>query len=315
MRLGTRGSALATTQARVVGRALRQAGTDVEIVTVRTEGDLSERPLTEIGGTGVFATALRTALLRREIDLAVHSLKDLPVAAYPGLRIAAITAREDARDAVITATGQPLGDLDASARVGTGSPRRAGQVAALAPAVQVVDIRGNVGTRIAKLRSGEVDALILAAAGLQRLGRADEITHTLSYADMLPAPGQGALAVECRAPEQASSSATERDRAGDEVIARACAELDDAATRDCVSAERAMLEALEAGCTAPVGALATHAADGYELTGWISHQGWSARISANGRDPSELGQHVARELLRNIAAHDPQQIPPLECES
>ncbi|MGB3686333.1 MAG: hydroxymethylbilane synthase [Ornithinimicrobium sp.] len=313
MRLGTRGSALATTQAHLIGGQLRAAGSNVDIVTVKTEGDVSDRPLTEIGGTGVFATALRTALLRREIDIAVHSLKDLPVANYPGLSIAAITVREDPRDVVITANGQPLHELGSSARVGTGSPRRAGQLAALAPAVEVVDIRGNVNTRIAKLRSGQVEALVLAAAGMARLGRSAEVTQTLSPEEMLPAPGQGALAVECRDPEYGPSSEHARDR--DFRIKTACAALDDPLTRGCVEAERAMLSALEAGCTAPVGALATRSGDEYELTGWVRQAGVSPRIKATGPDPSELGRQVAQKLLRAIAAHGPEQISKLECES
>ncbi|MGB5952282.1 MAG: hydroxymethylbilane synthase [Ornithinimicrobium sp.] len=314
MKLGTRGSALATTQAKHIGARLQENGAEIEIVTVKTEGDRSQRPLTEIGGTGVFATALREALLRREIDIAVHSLKDLPVAAYPGLKIAAITTREDARDVVITSNGQLLTALEASAKVGTGSPRRAGQLATLAPSVQVVDIRGNVNTRISKVRSGQLDAVVLAAAGLKRLGRSEEITHTLSFEEMLPAPGQGALAVECRDPgDVAPANASEQER--DDLIRIACSALDDSVTRACVEAERSMLAALEAGCTAPVGALATPVADGYELTGWVSSSGVSPRISAIGPDPDELGHHVAQELLRVIAAHGPEQMMNLECES
>ncbi len=314
MRLGTRGSALATTQANLIREKLRAAGSDVDIVTVKTEGDASDRPLTEIGGTGVFATALRTALLRREIDIAVHSLKDLPVAECPGLNIAAITVREDPRDVVITAKGQPLHELGPTARVGTGSPRRAGQLADLAPAVQVVDIRGNVNTRIAKLRNGEVEALVLAAAGMARLGRSAEVTQTLSLEEMLPAPGQGALAVECRDPEY-GAPLSEHARESDVHIRTACAALDDPLTRGCVEAERAMLSALEAGCTSPVGALATRPGDRYELTGWVRQAGVSPRIKATGPDPSELGRQVAQELLRVIAAHGPEQISKLECES
>ena len=242
LRLGTRRSRLASTQSTHVADALRAHGHTVELVEIVTEGDRSSAPLEVIGGTGVFASALRAALQRGEVDFAVHSLKDLPTTPEPGLVIAAIPRREDVRDVLISRDGSTLGELPSGARVGTGSPRRAAQVHALGLGLETVSIRGNVETRIAAATSGELDAVILARAGLSRLGLLDQVSETLDPIQILPAAGQGALAVECRA--------------ADEEVGRILAVLDDADTRTCVSAERAVLRALEAGCTAPVGVLA-----------------------------------------------------------
>ncbi len=296
MRLGTRASALAMTQAERVAAQLRSGGAEVELVTVATHGDLSTAPLTQIGGSGVFASALRTALLNGEIDLAVHSLKDLPVAPHPGLMLAAITAREDSRDAVISHEGTGLAGLAPGAKVGTGSPRRAAQLALLAPHVEVVDIRGNVETRIAAVRQGRVDAVVLAAAGLQRLDRSAEADQFLEPEQMLPAPGQGAVAVECRIP--IGQDLLGDNRARDESVAHACAALDDGPTRACVTAERELLAILEAGCTAPVGALATPHHQGYRLTGWMQFGATHARAAATGADPLDVGREVAQQLLQ-----------------
>lgn len=242
LRLGTRRSALAWTQSSQVADALRARGHDVELVAVVTEGDVSQAPLRTLGGTGVFAAALREALVRGEVDLAVHSLKDLPTAPHADLVVAAIPAREDPRDAVVGRDGRTLADLGAGARVGTGSPRRVAQLNALGLGLETQDIRGNVDTRLRMVEDGRVDAVVLATAGLRRLGLAERITEVLDPIQMLPAPGQGALAVECRA-----------DRAD---VRAALAGLDDADTRTCVVAERTLLAVLEAGCSAPVGALA-----------------------------------------------------------
>ena len=242
IRLGTRRSALATTQAGWVADRLRALGHRVEMVEITTFGDTSTAPLATIGGTGVFATAIRQALIRGEIDLAVHSLKDLPVAPEPGLVVAAIPVREDPRDALVARDNLTLAELPAGSVVGTGSPRRAAQLAALGLGLRVEPVRGNVDTRLRLVHDGTCDAVILARAGLARLGRLDEVSELLDPLQMLPAAGQGALAVECR-----------EDRA--DVVA-AVAPLDDADTRACVAAERALLAGLEAGCTAPVGALA-----------------------------------------------------------
>lgn len=301
MRLGTRASALATTQAQWVADELRALGVEVEIVHVQTEGDQSSAPLTQIGGNGVFASALRTALRAGDIDCAVHSLKDLPVAPEEGLAIAAIPAREDPRDVVISAGHVPLGDLPHGSTVGTGSPRRAEQLATLAPHVRTVDIRGNVGTRIDKVSRGDVDAIVLAAAGLTRLGRMGEVTQVLELDAMLPAAGQAALAIECRAVEAPALSSEPVSNDGDAAIYAACAALDDPVTRACVSAERTMLETLEAGCTAPVGAHARAVGQGYHLTGWSAGRHTRARVSDTGDDPISLGQSVAEQLLKQMS--------------
>jgi hydroxymethylbilane synthase len=244
LRLGTRKSALALAQSTLVADAIRLAtGREVELVHVTTEGDVSRESLASLGGTGVFVSALRDALLMGEIDLAVHSLKDLPTAELPELELIAVPERADARDALVARDGLTLESLPAGATVGTGSPRRAAQLKAMRPDLDVVDIRGNVDTRIGLVDSGRVDAVVLAKAGLERLGRLDVITETIDPSVMLPAPGQGALAVE-----------VVRDLAGDDRHAP-LRQIDDAATRAAVTAERAVLSALEAGCSAPVGAL------------------------------------------------------------
>ncbi|MDQ3383237.1 MAG: hydroxymethylbilane synthase [Actinomycetota bacterium] len=286
LRLGTRASALATTQSEWVAGRLRELGHQVELVTVRTEGDASDRPLTEIGGAGVFAGALRRALHEGRIDVAVHSLKDLPVAGEPGLVLAAVPEREDPRDALVARAGLPLADLPDGTVLGTGSPRRAAQLALVAPHVKICDIRGNVDTRIGKVRSGELDAVVLAAAGLHRLGRIEEASEVLDPTFMLPAPGQGALAVECRA--------------DDEAVIATVQPLDDATTRRCVRAERALLARLEAGCTAPVAALGTVDGDALELTGFVALDGRSARGRMRGTEPVHLGHRLADALLADL---------------
>ncbi|WP_324786483.1 hydroxymethylbilane synthase [Streptomyces sp. H51] len=247
LRLGTRRSKLAMAQSGQVADAVSQVtGRPVELVEITTYGDTSREHLAQIGGTGVFVTALREALVRGEVDFAVHSLKDLPTAQPADLVLAAIPVREDPRDVIVARDALKFTDLPRGARIGTGSPRRMAQLNAYARShgldIETRPIRGNVDTRIGYVRDGELDAVVLAAAGLSRLGRLDEVTDFLSVDTILPAPGQGALAVECAA-----------DRA--ELIA-ALGELDDPFTRAAVTAERALLAALEAGCSAPVGALA-----------------------------------------------------------
>ncbi|MEH3075284.1 MAG: hydroxymethylbilane synthase [Quadrisphaera sp.] len=289
LRLGTRRSALARTQSEHVAQALRErTGRAVELVEVTTEGDVSRAPLSSLGGTGVFATALREALLAGRVDLAVHSLKDLPTAPAEGLVVAAVPPREDPRDVLVASGGRRLADLPAGARVGTGSPRRAAQLRALRPDLEVVDVRGNVDTRLRMVSDGPLDAVVLARAGLLRLGRADEVTEVLGTDQLLPAPGQGALAVECRA--------------DDEDVRAACALLDDAASRAATTAERALLAALEAGCAAPVGALAVADEDGgLHLTGLVAALDGSATAArtgaGTGADAADLGRRVAAELL------------------
>jgi len=245
IRLGTRRSALAQAQSQQVADALSHAsGRAVRLVMVTTEGDVSREPLSSLGGTGVFVSALRDALVRGEVDIAVHSLKDLPTAAAPGLETIAIPLRGDPRDALIARDGHTLATLPEGARVGTGSPRRAAQLMALRPDLSVVDIRGNIDTRLAFVTGGTLDAVVLARAGLERLDRLAAVTESIDPSLMLPAPGQGALAVEVRTD------------ALDDDLQASLRSLDDGATRAAVTAERAVLSALEAGCSAPVGALA-----------------------------------------------------------
>jgi hydroxymethylbilane synthase len=291
VRIGTRASLLATTQSRLVADLVRaRLGREVELVEVTTEGDRSSEPLTTLGGTGVFVTALREALLDGRVDLAVHSLKDLPTAPAPGIALAAVPPREDPRDVVVARDGLTLGGLPVGSRVGTGSPRRAAQLHALGLGLEVVDIRGNVDTRLAKVSSGEYDAVVLARAGLARIGRLDDVTEVLDPIQVLPAPGQGALAVEARS--------------GDPLVAELRV-IDDPVSRATVTAERAVLATLEGGCSAPIGALGEVAEgdDGDEL--WIravalSPDGsLSVRMSATGRpeDAADLGGRLARDML------------------
>jgi len=298
VRIGTRASLLATTQSELVATMVRdRLGRETELVTVTTEGDRTQAegaPLDQAGGTGVFVSALRDALLAGEVDVAVHSLKDLPTAPPDGITLAAVPLREDPRDVVVARDGLTLGELPAGARVGTGSPRRVAQLHALGLGLDVVGVRGNVDTRIAKVRSGEYDAVLLARAGLARIGRLEEVTEVLDPLQVLPAPGQGALAVECRA---------------DDDLVAALAALDDHASRAAVEAERAVLATLEGGCSAPIGALAdvVEGEDGEEL--WVraialSRDGaLSVRMSATGdpHDAAGVGTRLAKEMLADGA--------------
>jgi hydroxymethylbilane synthase len=289
-RLGTRGSALALAQAGHVADALRELGHEVELVRITTHGDTSAAAITQLGGTGVFVTALRDALLAGDVDLAVHSYKDLPTAPAEGLVIAAVPVRQDARDALVARDGLTLGELPSGARVGTGSPRRTAQLRALGMGLEIVPVRGNVDTRIGYVESGELDAVVLARAGLARLGRLDAITETLDPLQVLPAPAQGALAIECR---------------DDSELVAVLKALDDPDARVAVDAERALLAALEAGCSAPVGAMAevVDGDDGPEvfLRGLVAALDGSdaVRLSATGptHDAAGVGQRLAAELL------------------
>ncbi len=292
LRLGTRKSPMALAQSGQVARLITErTGAEVELVGLTTFGDVTRAELAQIGGTGVFVSALRESLLAGEIDLAVHSLKDLPVGPVPGLDLAAVPARDDPRDALAARDGAKYADLPPGARVGTGSPRRAAQLRLLRPDIHPVPVRGNAGTRLAKVTSGELDAVLLAHAGLARIGRLDAVTQVFEPEEMLPAPGQGALAVECRS--------------ADTVLAGLLASVDDPASRCAITAERAVLAALQAGCSAPVGAYAA----GTELLQVRAvvaavDGGSAVRASASGpaAEAGRLGRDVADDLLRRGAA-------------
>jgi hydroxymethylbilane synthase len=299
IRVGTRRSLLATTQSGTVADLIRtRLGREVELVEVTTEGDRTQAdgtPLTA-AGTGVFVGALRDALLRGDVDVAVHSLKDLPTYPQDGIALAAVPGREDPRDVVVARDGLTLGELPPGSRVGTGSPRRAAQLHALGLGLEISPIRGNVDTRIGKVASGEYDAVVLARAGLVRIGRLAQATEVLDPLQMLPAPGQGALAVECRS--------------SDAQLVAELAELDDDHARAAVTAERAVLATLEGGCSAPIGALAevVEGEDGNEI--WVravalSPDGaLSVRMSATGApaDAVGVGSRLASEMLADGAA-------------
>ncbi|EGX61558.1 porphobilinogen deaminase [Streptomyces zinciresistens K42] len=306
LRLGTRRSRLAMAQSGQVADAVsRTTGRPVELVEITTYGDVSREALAQIGGTGVFVTALRDALLGGEIDFAVHSLKDLPTTQPEELALAAVPEREDPRDVIVAREALKLTDLPRGARVGTGSPRRTAQLNAYARGhgldIEMVPIRGNVDTRIRYVRDGGLDAVVLAAAGLSRIGRLDEVTDFLSVDTVLPAPGQGALAVECSA--------------GNADLVAALGELDDPFTRIAVTAERSLLAALEAGCSAPVGALADILVGGQvvkemRLRGVVGTTDGTrmVQLSTTGPVPEThdraltLGRELASEMLAQGAA-------------
>lgn len=301
LRFGTRRSALATAQARYVADALAaRQGREVELVGVNTYGDTSSAALSQIGGMGVFVSALRERLLGGDIDVAVHSLKDLPTEPAPGLTIAAVPSREDPHDALVARDGLTLEELPPGARIGTGSLRRAAQLRALYPKLEMISIRGNVDTRIGKVAAGECDGVVLACAGLTRLGRLGEVTEVLDPERMTPAPGQGALAVECRE--------------GDADLVAALEGLDDPPSRAAVTAERAVLATLEAGCSAPVGAYGEVVApsdrdvahEDLYLRAVVADTAGAAAIRLSGRGSStraeSLGHQLATDMLTQGAA-------------
>jgi hydroxymethylbilane synthase len=292
LRLGSRKSPMAVAQSRQVADLITErTGRRVEIVGVTTLGDVSRAQLTQIGGTGVFVSALRDALLAGEVDLAVHSLKDLPAGPAPGIVLAAVPPRDDPRDALVARDGAKLADLRVNARIGTGSPRRAAQLLALRADLRTVPIRGNAGTRLSQVTDGELDAVVLACAGLARIGYTSAITQIFEPDEMLPAPGQGALAVECRD--------------GEPELAALLAAANDEAAMAAAVAERALLEALGAGCSAPVGGYATGAEQLVMHAAVLSPDGARA-LRAHGRAPAadayQLGRDLAAQLLRNGAA-------------
>lgn len=298
LRLGTRRSALALAQSNAVAAVLRAAGHETELVEVTTEGDRSGAAVVALAGTGVFVTELRQRLIAGEVDVAVHSLKDLPTLPAAGIELAAVPPRADPRDALVARDGLTLAELPNGARVATGSPRRAAQLRALGYGLDVVPIRGNVDSRLRHVEAGDVDAVVVAAAGLQRLGRLDEASEILDPGQVLPAPGQGALAIECR-----TGDATR--------LGALAAALDDPVTRGAVAAERALLATLEAGCSAPVGALADVAAgdtgtDEIYLRAVVASLDGARtiRLSRTGpfTDALSLGHRLAEDLLGAGAA-------------
>ena len=290
--LGSRKSPMAVVQSELVAALITErTGRPVEIVGVTTLGDVSRAQLTQIGGTGVFVSALREALLGGEVDLAVHSLKDLPAGAARGITLAAVPPRDDPRDALAARDGAKLADLPAGARIGTGSPRRAAQLLALRGDLQTVPIRGNAGTRLRQVTDGELDGVVLAAAGLARIGQQNAISQVFEPDEMLPAPGQGALAVECRD--------------DDPELAGLLAAVNDEASMAAAVAERSLLEALAAGCSAPVGGYAAGTGQLAMRAAVLSLDGTRAlRVhgSAPAADARRLGHDLAAELLRRGAA-------------
>ncbi|MFT3661136.1 MAG: hydroxymethylbilane synthase [Gordonia sp. (in: high G+C Gram-positive bacteria)] len=300
IRIGTRGSLLATTQAQGVADRLIAAGHPAELVVIKTPGDADQSsPVAEIG-IGVFTTAIRVALREHRCDVAIHSYKDLPTALEPDLHIV-VPERVDPRDALVSRDGLVLGELPAGSTIGTSSPRRGAQLRALGLGLEIRPLRGNLDSRLGKVANGELDAVVVARAGLVRIGRTDAVTEALDPVVMLPAPAQGALAVECRA--------------DDAELVRILAELDDPSTHAAVDAERAVLATLEAGCTAPIGAIAEVVEsideDGrifaeLSLRAAVAAEDGSDVIRASVVGPVEraaaLGRDLAAELLELGAA-------------
>jgi hydroxymethylbilane synthase len=291
LRLGSRRSPMAMAQSRLVGHAIStQTGREVEYVGIESFGDRSRDPLTQIGGTGVFVSSLRASLLAGEIDVAVHSLKDLPTGAAAGIALAAVPSRDDPRDALVTRDGAKLADLPVRATIGTGSPRRAAQLLLLRPDVRPVPVRGNAGTRLAKVESGDLDAVVLGYAGLARIGRLDSVTQVFEPDEMLPMAGQGALAVECSEAREGL------------VALLGC--VNDPVSRAATMAERSLLGGLLAGCAAPVGAFATGTEElSLHAVVVAADGGRALRGSASGplADAELIGRQVAADLLRRGA--------------
>jgi len=286
VRIGSRGSALALWQAEHIQQRLAALGHEAAIRVITTTGDrIQDRRLEQIGGKGAFLKEIEEAMLAGEVDLAVHSLKDVPTVLPAGLRLCAVLERADPRDAVLSSAGLALKRLPAGARVGTTSLRRRAQVAALRPDLVLQDLRGNVDTRIRKLREGVCDAVLLAVAGLERLGRRGEVTEVLEADVFLPAPGQGAIALECRE--------------NDGPIAAAVAPLDHAPTARAVTAERALLAGLQGGCNVPLGAYAVEEDGALRLTAFVARPDGSdlMRGQARDADPLRAGAALAEQLL------------------
>jgi hydroxymethylbilane synthase len=291
IRIGSRGSVLARWQAEHVQALLLAQGHECRIQIITTTGDrVQDRRLESVGGKGAFLKEIEEAMLAGEVDLAVHSLKDVPTALPAGLRLCAILERADPRDALLSARGSRFGDLPAGSVIGTSSLRRQCQVRALRPDLEVKDLRGNVDTRIQKLRDGRCDAILLALAGLARLGRAGEATEVLDPGTFVPAPGQGAIALECRS--------------ADAAVAAAVAPLNHAPTAREVEAERSLLQALGGGCNVPLGAHATTEGLELRLTAFVGRADGSSLVRGErrGADPAAVGRGLADDLLARGAA-------------
>jgi hydroxymethylbilane synthase len=291
LRLGTRGSALARWQAEWVADRLRDLGQDVQLILIATQGDANLRPLGEIGGQGVFTKEIQRALLDGRIDFAVHSLKDLPTEPVEGLTLAAIPPRESNHDVLVCREAADLDGLPSGSRVGTGSTRRRAQLLYHRPDLTVADIRGNVETRLRKLAEGQFDAIVLAEAGLRRLGLERHVTQILPRSLMLPAVGQGALGIESRTDDQAALEAL--------------AALNHPETQASVLTERSMLSALRAGCLAPVGAWARIEDGDLRLDGIVLSPDGRERlvvsVSGPASEPVETGAEAARRLIADGA--------------
>lgn len=287
--IGTRGSKLALIQSRSVAQALHSAGADVEIRTIRTVGDTLDVALTELGGKGVFVKEIDEALLSGDIDCAIHSMKDVPASLPAGLSVAAVPAREDARDAFVSTLAFKLTGLPKGARVGTSSPRRRAQIFRIRPDLEVVPMRGNVETRLKKLGAGEVDAVILAAAGLKRLGVSSVITEILSLDRMIPAIGQGALAVMAR----------RDDRERMAFIAKAC---HNAVSGLAVRAERALLKAVGGDCHTPIAAHAEVRASGISMSAFMATPDEARAAIEHESGPADQAAEIGRRLAEKLTA-------------
>jgi hydroxymethylbilane synthase len=289
LRLGTRKSPMAVAQSGLVAKLITaRTGVPVELIGLTPFGDVTRAHLPDIGGTGVFVSALRESLLHDEVDLAVHSLKDLPTGEMPGILLAAVPAREDPRDALVGRDGAKLADLAPGAMIGTGSPRRAAWLRLMRPDIRPVPVRGNAGTRLAKVTSGELDAVVLACAGLARIGQLDLVSEVFEADAMIPAPGQGALAVECRADS------------GE--LAELLATVDDPASRAAVTAERTVLAELAAGCSAPLGAYAA-GIEVLQLTAAVVAADGGQTVRASGTGPAAQAARLGRTVAADLLAH------------
>jgi hydroxymethylbilane synthase len=295
LKIGTRGSQLALIQARWVQARLRDLGQESELVIIHTAGDkLTRAPLTQIGGQGVFVKELEDALLAKEIDLAVHSLKDVATTLAEGLTLAAMPQREDPRDVLCSRLGETLDDLPGRARVATSSMRRRAQILATRPDLHCVEVRGNVDTRLRKLAEGEFDAIVMAAAGLVRMDMTRQISQYLPFEISMPAPGQGALAIEARRT--------------DRKLRTLLLQLDDAEIRAAVEAERAFLAALGGGCILPVGAIGIVEGETLILRGMVASADGKRVLREKVCGPAAESVYLGQELAEKLRAQGAEEI-------